>query len=254
MDKNFYAVVTDEVQKALSSKGYTLKNDGDLEYFSDDKRAFTIEYDEEKKLLLLKSAVLNEGEGVDFKTVSSWYLDENAAESDLKSIGNDFSDTVLEQLGEKATAQGIKKVDMPSRDKKAETVTIDSFTARFLSIFPTYKPDYVNNVSVNGEFMFDRFFSEFGVKALKETVESGNAKKIDKMFEMFATCYNIGDSAVSVAIVYSIMANALLDDEKLRKDVYTYMQKHTYLYTATVQMIKLLSKPSNRKKYMEMGK
>lgn len=253
MDKQFYAIVTNAVEKALTSKGYTFKQDGELEYFSDDKRAFMIEYDEEKKLILLKSAVLNEGEGVDFKTVSSWYLDETYAEPDLISIGNDFSDTIYEQLGEKATAQGIKKVDMPSRDKKAETVTIDIFTARFLAIFPAYKPDYVNNVSVNGEFMYDQFFSEYGVLALKNTIKEGNARKIDKMFEMFATCYNIGDSAVNVAIVYSIMANALLDDEKLRKDVYTYMEKHKHLYSATVQMINLLSKPANRKKYTTLG-
>lgn len=250
MENKFYQAACDIVAKTLTDKNFERKNDGDFEYYSDSKRAFTIEYDADKKLIMLKSAVLREGEDVDFNVVSSWMLEESAEERDLISIGNDFSDTVLEQLGEKASANGISKVDLPSKNKNAETVTVDAFTARFLAIYPAYKEEYVKNVSQYGEFMYDKFFSEFGPKVVRDVLGAGNKKQIDKMFALFNSCFVIGDVSTESTIVVCILAPALLDDEKLRRDAFTYMEKYTFLKTAVENMIAMLSKPSKRKKYM----
>ncbi|MGN0114160.1 MAG: hypothetical protein ACI396_02420 [Acutalibacteraceae bacterium] len=251
MDNQFYSLIIDAVEKTMSEKGITLNTDSeDINFYTDGKRAFRITYDEKQKLVKLEFALLKEGEGVDFKTVSSWLFDDNSTEGDAKSIGNDFSDTVLEQLGEKATAQGVRKVEMPSKDKNAETVTIDSFTARFLAVFTAYKPDYVKNVSDYGEFMYDKFYTEFGVKALRDTMESNNKKQINKMFELLNNCYVIGDSATCTTIVCCIIVPAIIDDEKLKRDVMVHLEKYTFLTQAVNSVLQLLSSGKKRSKYM----
>lgn len=250
MDKQFYSKITEIVEATLNEKGFSLKTDDGVEYYSDDKRAFSIEYNESSKLIELKCALLKEGEGVSFKTVSSWILDENSDERDMTSIGNDFSDTVLEQLGIKSTASGITNVDIPKKDKNAETINIENFTARFLSIYPAYKDLYKENVSTYGEFMYDKFFTEVGPKVVESVIKEGNKKHIAKMFELFNNCYSIGDVSVGSVITFNIFGLALIDDENLRKDAYTYMEKYTYLYQGVVSMINLLSKPKMRKKYI----
>lgn len=251
MDNRFYSVIVDAVEKTMSENGIVPNTDSEnITFYSDGKRAFRIGYDEKQKLIKLEFAVLKEGEGVDFKTVSSWMFDENSTESDANSIGNDFSDTVLEQLGEKATAQGVRKVEMPSKDKNAETVTIDSFTARFLAVFTAYKPEYVKNVSDYGEFMYDKFYTEFGVKALRDTMSSNNNKQIHKMFELLNNCYVIGDSATSTAIVCCIIVPAIIDDEKLKRDVMVHLEKYTFLSQAVSSVLQMLSSSKKRSKYM----
>ena len=251
MDNQYYSAIVDAVEKTMNEKGIVLNTDSeDISYYSDGKRAFRIVYDEKDKLVKLEFAVLKEGKGVDFKTVSSWMFDDNSTEDDANSIGNDFSDTVLEQLGEKATAQGIRKVEMPSKDKNAETVTIDSFTARFLAIYTEYKPDYVQNVSDYGEFMYDKFYTEFGVKAFRDTMSSNNKKQIHKMFELLNNCYVIGDSATGGVIVCRIIVPAIIDDEKLRRDVMVHLEKYTFLAQAVNSVLQLLSSNKNRNKYM----
>lgn len=255
MNNQFYPLLTEIVEKTMSEKGIVLNTDSeDINFYSDGKRAFRIVYDDKSKLVKLEFALLKEGEGVDFKTVSSWLFDDNSTERDAQSIGNDFSDTVLEQLGEKATAQGIRKVEMPSKDKNAETVTIDSFTARFLAVFTAYKPDYVKNVSDNGEFMYDDFYTEFGVKAFRETMNSSNKKQINKMFELLNNCYVIGDSATCTTIVYCIIVPAIIDDEKLKRDAMVCLEKYTFLNQSVNSVLQLLAKRRNREKYMPENK
>ena len=251
MNNQFYPLLIEIVEKTMSEKGIVMNTDSeDINYYSDGKRAFRIKYDDGEKLVKLDFAVLKEGENVRFRTVSSWMFDDNSTESDAQSIGNDFSDTVLEQLGEKATAQGVRKVEMPSKDKNAETVTVDSFTARFLAVFTAYKPDYVKNVSDYGEFMYDKFYTEFGVKALCDTMSGGNKKQINKMFELLNNCYVIGDSATCTTIVYCIIVPAIIDDEKLRRDVMVCLEKYTHLTRAVNSVLSILESNKNRNKYL----
>ena len=249
MNKEFYSVVTDLVTKTLNDNKFELKNDDGFEYYTNGSNAFAIEYNEADKQIALKHAVLKEGEGVTFKTVSYWLLDENATERDMTSIGNDFSDTVLEQLGVKATAKGLNKVELPSKNKDAETVNIEAFTARFLSIFPAYKEDYKTNVSTYGEFMYDAFFKEVGPKVVCDVVKSGNKKQVAKCFDLLNSCYVIGDQAVNSTIVCCILANAVINDESIKKDMETYLEKYNHLNLAYFHVMRVLSKPANRKKY-----
>jgi len=122
MDKQFYQVVTDGVFEVLKEKGYKLETFEKGEYFANGEKAFMIDYNDEKSLISLKTALLEEGEGVEFKELSSWLMGEDATERDLLSIKNDFVDTTLENIGAKQSSTGVKKVEMPSKKKKADTI------------------------------------------------------------------------------------------------------------------------------------
>ena len=91
MDKQFYQVITDGVFEALKDKSYKLETFEKGEYFSNGEKAFMIDYDEEKSLISLKTAILEEGEGVEFKELSSWLMGEDATDRDLLSIKNDLA-------------------------------------------------------------------------------------------------------------------------------------------------------------------
>ncbi len=249
MDKNNYKVISDGVYEVLKPKNYKIEKYEMGEYFSDSKRAFMIDYDESKKLIVLKTAVLQENESVEWREVSSWLFDENSDDKDKNGIKNDFCDSVLETLGDKAGLGGMKKVEMPSKKKKADTIDMESFSARFLDICPQAKAAYKQNVSMYNEFLYDAFFKEYGVKELQNVISEGNARKISKFFELLNTSYINGEKNVASTIVYTIICGTLYSSNPCEKEIEKQLEKYPYLASAVRNSKKILSTPKAREKY-----
>ena len=112
----------DGIFNVLKDKGFKKESFEKGEYLTNGKKAFLVDYDEDKKLIYLKTAQLEEDKGVEWSEVSSWLFDENTEDRDKETIKNDFCDSCLEQIGAKAGVRGIKKVEMPSKKKKADTI------------------------------------------------------------------------------------------------------------------------------------
>lgn len=248
LDKNKYKPILDAINNFVSEKGFRFVKDDLIEYYSDDKRAFTIDYDNKGSLINLKYAMLEEGEDVNWKTVSSWLFNEGSNEQDLKSITNDFCDSISELLGEKAST--VLSVDMPTKKKNVETVDMENFTARFLTIFPQHKEQYKENVTKYNEFMYDMFFSEFAVNELKDALSKNNKKQITKILNLLSDAFINGDSTVSTTVIYTIMAGILINNNDIEVQLNEYFEKYPYLKRATTNMIKLLKTPKNQKKYL----
>lgn len=249
MEKSNYKIITDGVYEVLKSKNYKIEKFEKGEYFTDSKRAFMIDYNEDKKLIVLKTAVLQEGEGVDWREISSWLFDENSDDKDKNGIKNDFCDSVLESLGDKASVAGMKKVEMPSKKKKADTIDMESFSARFLDICPQDKEAYKKNVATYSEFLYDTFFKEYGVKAVQEVIAEGNARKTSKFFELLNTSYINGEKNVASTIVYTILCGTLYSSNPCEKEIDKQLEKFPYLATAIRNAKKILSNPKTREKY-----
>ncbi|MBQ2677016.1 MAG: hypothetical protein IJF54_06435 [Clostridia bacterium] len=248
MDKSNYLIITEAVEKLLFEKGFKLSSDESLEYYSNGEKAVMIEYDA-KGLLCLKSATLQEGQGVEWKVMSSWAMDEKTPDRDKSSIANDFIDSINDFMGVKLT-QTRTQVDLPSKHLKADTVDIESFTARFLAIYPTLKDAYKQNVTLYNEFLYDEFFKTHGVATFSEVLTGGVKKNINKYMEWLSSCYTNGDNAVTTTIVYTIVAGTLIKYPTLEKAAFEYMDKYTYLKKDCVNMLNLLKKPKNAKKYL----
>lgn len=251
MEKSFYKVIIDGVFGVLKDKGFKIEKFENGEYFTDGKKAFIIDYDDEKSLIVLKTALLEEGEGVNWTVLSTWLMDESATDRDKEGIKNDFCDAVLESLGIKASVSGMKKVEMPSKKKKAETIDIESFSARFLAVCPDCKEAYKENVLKYGEFLYDDFFRKYGVSELKKLVDEANNRKISKYFELLNTAYINGDNKVAATVLYSILCEAVYnsDSENLVKVIDLQLEKFSYLRTALFNAKKILKSESAREKY-----
>lgn len=250
MDKANYQVITDGIFNVLKDKDFKKETFEKGEYFTNGKKAFMIDYDEDKKLIYLKAAQLEEDKGVEWHEVSSWLFDENTDDRDKETIKNDFSDSCLEQIGAKASVTGIKKVEMPSKKKKADTIDIESFSARFLAMFPDYKDAYKENVSKYGEFLYDDFFSKYGTKAIDDVFNEGNKRHISKYFELLNLAYVNGEQSVSSTVVYSILCTKLFSDKPCEKEIEAQLEKHPYLNNAVRHSKSILSSESKRAKYL----
>ena len=248
MEKQFYQLITEGVFDALKAKGYKRENYEEGEYFADGKKAFKISYNEEKEMISLNSADLKEGESVEFKELSSWLLQTAATESDMTSIKNDFVDTVLENLGEKASVAGIKKVEMPTKKKNADTIDIESFTARFLAIFPEYKNEYKENIVKYGEFLYDDFYKNYGVLCIAKVFDEGNKRHISKYFELLNLAYTNGEQTVATTVVYSIICERLNSEKSYEKEMETQLQKFPHLNRAVTTVQNILK--TKKSKYM----
>lgn len=250
MDKANYQVIFDGIFNVLKDKGFKKESFEKGEYLSNGKKAFLVDYNEDKKLIYLKSAQLEEDKGVEWSEVSSWLFDENTEDRDKETIKNDFCDSCLEQIGAKAGVRGIKKVEMPSKKKKADTIDVESFSARFLAMFPEYKDAYKENVSKYGEFMYDDFFSKYGVEAIKKVFDEGNKRHVSKYFELLNLAYVSGDEAVASTVVYSIFATIMFSEKNYEREIDGELEKLPYLKNAVRHTKSVLSSEGKRAKYL----
>ena len=245
-----YKIISNGVFEVLKDKDFKIETFEKGEYFSNGQNAFMIDFDNEKSLISLKTAILEEGEGVEFKELSSWLLADDADDRNKESIKNDFVDTVLETLGTKATVKGERKVEMPSKKKNADTIDIESFAARFLAIFTAHKDEYKQNVAKYGEFLYDDFFRKHGVEELQNVLKEGNKRHISKYFELLNLAYTNGEQNVSATVVYTILLGTLFSDKPYEKEIDLQLEKYPYLFKA-VRHAKLILKSNKQKaKYL----
>ena len=250
MDKAHYQLIIDGIFEVLKAKEFKKETFEGGEYFTDGKKAFMVDYDDEKQLISLKTALLEEGEGVEWKELSSWLMGEDATERDKESIKHDFADSMLEQLGAKAGVKGVQKVEMPSKKKNADSIDIESFAARFLSIFPAHKDEYKANVSKYGEFLYDDFFSKAGVAELQNVLAEGNKRHISKYFELLNLSYVNGEQNVAATIIYSILCGISFSDKPYEKEMELQLQKYPHLNTALRNAKAVLKSEKAKAKYL----
>ena len=250
MDKENYKIISDGVFEILKPKNFNVENFEKGEYFTDGKKAFMVDYDDEKQLIMLKTALLEEGEGVNWKVLSSWLMDENATDRDKESIKNDFSDSVLEALGAKAGTKGVQKIEMPSKKKNADSVDIESFAARFLAIFPQHKDEYKQNVAKYGEFLYDDFFRKAGVQELQNVLKEGDKRHISKYFELLNLAYTNGEQNVAATVIYTIICGTVFSDNPYEKELELQLQKYSYLNTAVRNAKMILKTDKAKAKYL----
>jgi hypothetical protein len=247
MEKTVYQYIYDQVGKFLSEHGFKAETDG-VDYFSDGTRAVCIEYDDAAGLLKLKSAQLEEGQSVVWHEMSSWLFSDKSDDRDKKSIANDYIDTLSKMLDVKNSSAG--NVALPTKVAKGSTMNVDSFTARFLDIYASLKPIYKETVAESGEFMYDTFYKNHGVPAVKSTLTAGTKKQITKCFAFLDEAFIDGDNNVKSIVIYILMLGVFLDNAELREEMEHYLEKHKYLKSSTDSMLKIMASEKNRKKYL----
>ena len=130
------------------------------------------------------------------------------------------------------------------------SLDIESFAARFLSIFPAHKDEYKANVSKYGEFLYDDFFSKAGVAELQNVLAEGNKRHISKYFELLNLSYVNGEQNVAATIIYSILCGISFSDKPYEKEMELQLQKYPHLNTALRNAKAVLKSEKAKAKYL----
>ncbi|MBP5618148.1 MAG: hypothetical protein J6X61_03250 [Clostridia bacterium] len=215
MNEAMLNVVIGQLKPVIDSQKFVRQESEDC-VFVNATCAFRIRYDEQKHIFLLEKSDLKEDGASEFYTISSYLFDDRSTEADAKSVGNDFLDTLNNELGlARSVAMAKRDVPLPGKSKGDGTPGLEAFCNRFLTLFPAYKDQYKEEVARYGGFMPDHFFSRTAAVVLRQAVENRDMKQLDKMAGMLDQYYVDGDYEVQSTITYSIVGEAFRDRAEL---------------------------------------
>ncbi len=248
MTTEVLSAILEPVKPLIESNSFEKIGEGE---YKNEKIAFKIKHDEEKKLLCLLVAEINEnGEEGAYEAASNWLFEEPENLRDAGSAGMDFYDTLKGKLGVKRVRTGKGgDVALPSK-KSGDSKNIEALCGKLLSVFPQFKEDYKEHVSTYGTLLYIEFFSKtFTVKVGEMIDQEGNKRALKKLFDMLSDSYNMGDRATQNAVVGIILGGALKNNNARYEKALEYLEEHTYLKTAIVNIMPIIN---SDKKFKEI--
>ncbi len=245
MDLKYVNEVLAGLQPTFTEQGFT-PVEGEQAAFKNDRLLAKVEYKEEKRLFVLLTAKIKEdGKEGEFKETSNWFFDEAShSEKDTAVIAEDFSNAILGRLGIKKVSgvTSAAEVELPAKALIGEAPTIEGFTQKFLAMAPQYKDAYKAHVAQYGEYLYLDFLKRTFTVRLREVVDSGSKKQIEKYFDMLGQMYYDGDNVVSNTVVGVVIAGAFKGDETLFSTLEEYMKEYPLLFAAGQEILRRYNK------------
>ena len=248
MNKDVLKAITNQLDGFVAEHQFIANDAGDE--YSNDKLAFRIVHDEEKKFLnLLVAQKDEEGNLGDFKVVSSWLFEESENTRDAASAGLDFLDTLKGKMG----IRGVRtsrtgEVTIPKKDI-SNTNNMESFCAKTLAVFPQYKDEYKEHVSKYGSLLYVEFFKNTFMLKMGDLLDENNKKTLKKVFDLLSNSYCNGDRPVQNVIVGVILGGATKDNLKRHETTLKYLEDYSFLKGAYIQIYEIIKKD---KKFLEI--
>lgn len=241
MIENALDIIVEQLKPIFTSQKFVKQDAEDCVYVNKDY-AYRISYDAERKVYLLDRAILKGEEQLEFTNRSMYLFDDRSTEADAKSVGNDFFDTMNNDLGlAKSVAMNKRDVPLPTKAKGDVTPGIETFCSRFLTLFPAYKDQYREETARYGGFMPDHFFSRTAAVVLRDAVRNGDIKQVNKMAGMLDQYYADGDYEVQSTITYVIIGEAFRNDKELFERFLTLIDNnYKYLRQPAVNIMKFV--------------
>lgn len=241
-------------RETMQSKDLPLEiTDGAVTMYLDGETGTAaISYEKEKSQIKLFGSA-DKGVSVDVcKELSAWLFEpKSATESDVKSICNDFKDSVESAFSLKK-ATDLSKVKLPhsvSKSKaKSGVVSYDPQTLanRFVMIFPEYKDELKQSIVDYGEFLpldfCDRVILPKFMDAVNGKLPPQTSKKLLKMI---CEIYEDGTNEVQDIIAVGIMSH-MDNKEEYYKVVDPYMSDYM---KPTIHSINKMMSGSSGKRY-----
>lgn len=241
MIENALDIIVEQLKPILDSQKFVKQESEDCVFVNKDY-AYRIRYDDQKHVYLLDMATLKGEEQSDFVNRSAYLFDDASTEADARSVGNDFFDTMNNDLGlVRSVAMNKRDVPLPSKAKGDVTPGVETFCSRFLTLFPAYKNQYKEEMARYGGFLPDHFFSRTAAVVLRDAVRNGDVKQLNKMAGMLDQYYADGDYEVQSTITYSIVGEAFRDDRELFDKFLSLIgTDYKYLRQPSVNMMKFV--------------
>ncbi len=166
----------------------------------------------DKKIRLFGSGDKEIADEKDCKELSLWMFDPDVSdERDVKSIANDFADTMAENFSV-AKVRDLSQIKLPKSVSKnkaksgADMYDTQTLANRFVMIYPEYKDSLKQNILDYGEFLPVDFCEKYIVPKTLEVLKKGSAKEQKKLFLMFNDIYEDGLNEVQDIIAVVILS------------------------------------------------
>lgn len=167
----------------------------------------------DKKIRLFGSGDKEITDEKDCKELSLWMFDPDVSdERDVKSIANDFADTMAENFAV-AKVRDLSQIKLPKSVSKnkaksgADMYDAQTLANRFVMIYPEYKDSLKQNILDYSEFLPVDFCEKYIVPKTLEVLEKGSAKEQKKLFLMFNDIYEDGLNEVQDIIAVVILSH-----------------------------------------------
>lgn len=241
MNQSVLKAVNDQL--AVLAEKYGFKPDGTGTIFTGDAYAYKIGHNEERKLLTLDIAEVDEnGKIGEYKNASSWLFEDPENLEDAACAGLDFLDTLKGKLGIRGVRTNSNgEVVLPKTDKSGPKNT-EAFCAKALALFPQYKEDYKAHVSAYGQFLPVHFFEKTLLPKTVEILQENNKKTVKKLLDFLSQQYVECDRQVQNIIATVILGGAVQKNQPLYDRLMEYLADYEYLKPVVVNIVPLLEK------------
>lgn len=210
MDNKYYSNVIAEMKSFIDENGFKSDEKG----FSNGKKAFTVNYDDNRQMYTLCVADISEDKGEigEYTEINAWLFDDSQNEKDAQAVGIDFTNSLKKELGIKAKRNtSSNQIDLP-KASKGDSINISGFAKKMLDVFPSLKDDYKEHIASYGNFLYINFFGKNLVPLLKNLFESNNKKQIKKLYDVFENVYIKGDRDTINTLVAILCAASYKND------------------------------------------
>lgn len=191
--------------------------------FSGDKGFIKMFYKDER-LSLLSS---NDGE--EFKQIELSLLEpETADEKDIKSIVNEYKDTINQKFAKKQRTAAKSKLPTPVSKSAAKSGALaydpNTLANRFTTVFPELREEYRSNIERYGEFLPEDFFINYGNEKVIETIRRNDKQRMKKLFNLLNDIYEDGTNETQSLIAVTILGE-MHNDPTLLENAEEYMSE-----------------------------
>ena len=226
MDNRYLEFVVAEMQGIFDEKAFKQIEEG---VFANNDKQIKIVYDEARQVYRLLAADITDGNTGEDRELSAYLFDDSQTKRDATSVGLDFADSLKKELGIKRSrvSGNANEIDLPTAKKNAQ-MTVESFTAKLLAVYPEFKEAYKTSVAKNGMYLYLEFFRETLTPRIASVLNGGSDKQVKKILDLLNGCYIDGDKETGTLIV-AIITVACEQNAELLAKISEIQGKDSYL-------------------------
>lgn len=227
LSKNGFSAVRPEGVKSDELPLFTNGEHSYLDY-TGKKGKIRVELFENQALLFYTDVKPEEAADEDLKKASANLFElENADDRDIKSLCNEFNETVRDVFGSRAAAtKASKKMPAPVSKSAAKSGALsydgNTLANRLTTMYPELKDAYRANFEKYGEFLAEEFFTEHANAAILTTIRQNDKLRMNKLFKILNDIYENGSNDVQGLVAVTVLG-AMENDKTMCQNAAEYM-------------------------------
>lgn len=227
--KSVLGGLSESFSKLGFEKKTDLTEDKDAAFavFAGEKGALKIKYENEIAAVFYADdeAALEEGG----KKIVASLLPENGDNRDVNYVVNEISDCLNERFGKKAAVKKVSASKAPQTVSKTAVKNgsyydPNTLASKLCLVFPELREPYKQNIAEYGEFLGEKFFTEYGTKKVIDAIKQNNPQTMKKLFQILNEIYEDGTNDTQSLIAVTILGE-LGNDQILLARCVDYMSE-----------------------------